>query len=220
MTDDIRTEIVDIMKGNNTHTKCVTVPNFIPQQMCGKNDKRNKIALAVGRLAAEKGFLRLLDVWKLVDKQCEGKYQLYIIGEGSERIALEMRIRELKLHNVVRLLGLLPNSEVAEWMQKSSVYCMSSFTESFSLVLLEAMGNGLPQLAFNVRVGPKNLILEGETGYLVKDGDIETYAARVLSMFSDSDQWQKMSIASKLRFNAFSEKNVIDKWEQVFNQEI
>lgn len=59
------------------------------------------------------------------------------------------------------------------------------------MVLLEAMGNGLPQVAFDVRVGPRNLILEGETGYLVKDGDIETYAARVLSMFSDSNQWQK-----------------------------
>lgn len=220
LTDDIRTEIVNIMKGNNTHTKCVTVPNFVPQQMCGRNSERSKIALAAGRLATEKGFLRLLDVWKLVDKQCEGKYQLYIIGEGSERIALETKIRELELQNAVILLGLLPNSEVAEWMQKSSVYCMSSFTESFSLVLLEAMGNGLPQVAFDVRVGPRNLILEGETGYLVKDGDLETYAARVLAMFSDSDKWQKMSVASKLRFNAFSEKNVIDKWEQVFNREV
>ena len=220
LTDDVRVEIMDIMKGNNTYTKCVTVPNFIPRQISLRSNKRTEIALAVGRLSTEKGFLRLLDVWKLVDKQSEGKYQLYIIGEGSERMHLEMRIKELKLHNAVRLLGLLPNSEVAEWMQKSRIYCMSSFTESFSMVLLEAMGNGLPQVAFDVRVGPRNLILEGETGYLVKDGDIETYAARVLSMFSDSNQWQKMSIASKLRFNAFSEKNVIDKWEQVFNREI
>lgn len=218
LTDDVRVEIMDIMKGNNTYTKCVTVPNFIPRQISLRSNKRTEIALAVGRLSTEKGFLRLLDVWKLVDKQSEGKYQLYIIGEGSERMHLEMRIKELKLHNAVRLLGLLPNSEVAEWMQKSRIYCMSSFTEAFSMVLLEAMGNGLPQVAFDVRVGPRNLILEGETGYLVKDGDIETYAARVLSMFSDSNQWQKMSIASKLRFNAFSEKNVIDKWEQVFNR--
>ena len=211
---------MDIMKGNNTYTKCVTVPNFIPRQISLRSNKRTEIALAVGRLSTEKGFLRLLDVWKLVDKQSEGKYQLYIIGEGSERMHLEMRIKELKLHNAVRLLGLLQNSEVAAWMQQSRIYCMSRFTEALSMVLLEAMGNGLPQVAFDVRVGPRNLILEGETGYLVKDGDIETYAARVLSMFSDSNQWQKMSIASKLRFNAFSEKNVIDKWEQVFNREI
>jgi N-acetylglucosaminyldiphosphoundecaprenol N-acetyl-beta-D-mannosaminyltransferase len=222
LTDDVRSEIVAIMKGYNNHTKCVTVPNFYPDKTIPllKSNNRNDIALAVGRLSSEKGFLRLVDVWKLVNECSKGKYQLYIVGEGNERVAIESRIKELELQGSVKLVGFLPNSGVRQLMQEVKVYCMSSYTEAFSLVLLEAMNNGLPQVAFDVRVGPRNLMNDDETGYLVSDGDLETYSSKIVELFENSGQWTKMSEASRTRADLFNEDKIINKWEQIFNCEL
>lgn len=219
LTDDVRDEIDKIMSAYNTHTKCVTIPNFYPNDDCisSQNQERNNIALAVGRLSPEKGFLRLLDVWNLVVKHSKGEYLLYIIGEGDERNAIENRIRELNLEDSVRLLGALSNLQVRNLMQKAKVYCLSSYTEGFPLVLLESLNNGLPQVAFDVRVGPRNLIANGITGYLINDNDSISYSAKIVELFEDQTKWEMMSNASKERAVLFSENNVIDKWIQIIS---
>ena len=102
-------------------------------------------------------------------------------------------------------------------MQEAKVYCMTSYTEGFSLVLLESMNNGLPQVAFDVRVGPRNLMANGLSGYLVKDGDIEAFSAKVLELFENAERWKLMSVASKKQASRFSEKKVVDKWLKIIN---
>lgn len=217
LTDDVCSEVAAIMKAKNSHTMCVTIPNFLPKQefLIRENEERENVALAVGRLAPEKGFLRLLDAWKIVDERSDGKYRLYIVGEGIEYKNIIDKIQNLHLQNSVSLLGLLPPSEVKKWMGRAKVYCMSSFTEAFSLVLVEAMGNGLPQVAFDVRVGPRNLIVENQTGYLIKDGDLDTYASRIYTLLTEDEQWSKMSKASVVHSAKFSEDVVMKKWEEI-----
>ncbi len=220
LTEDVRKEVEDIMKGWNNHTKCVTVPNFFPNKNLPSEapQSRENIALAVGRLAPEKGYLRLLDIWSIINKRANGKYVLCVVGDGLERKTLENRIKQLGLNDSVKLLGQLPNSQIIGLMQQSKVYCMTSFTEAFPTVLLESLNSGLPQIAFDVRVGPRNIIEDGKTGYLVADGDITTYATKVLDLFQDSEKWTDMSIASKKRAQLFSEDAVMKKWENIINQ--
>ena len=73
---------------------------------------------------------------------------------------------------------------------------MSSFTEAFPTVLLEAMSCRLPQIAFDVRVGPRNIILNDNTGYLVRDNDITTYANHIIRLMNDNIEWQRFSFNS------------------------
>ncbi len=217
LTEDVCNEVKSIMRGYNNRTQCITIPNLYPDAdlPANKGYERKNIALAVGRLSQEKGFLRLLDVWHEVVRH-EGQYMLYIVGEGKERGALELRIKELKIDQTVRLLGALTNQEVRKLMQESKVYCMTSYTEAFSLVLLESLNNGLPQIAFDVRVGPRNLILNGETGYLVKDGDIKAFSSKIIELFENEERWESMSKASIEQASRFSEEKVIDKWVEIF----
>lgn len=218
LTEDVCKEVESMMKGYNRHTVCVTVPNLYPDADLPAffSCNRKNIALAVGRLSPEKGFLRLLEVWHEI--MSKGKsYMLYLVGEGEEREALKSRISELQLEQSVRLLGALPNQQVRKLMQEAKVYCMTSYTEGFSLVLLESMNNGLPQVAFDVRVGPRNLMANGLSGYLVKDGDIEAFSAKVLELFENAERWKLMSVASKKQASRFSEKKVVDKWLKIIN---
>lgn len=218
LTDDVRKEVEEIMNGYNQHTKCVTIPNLLPaMNLHVFNGKRENIALAVGRLAPEKGFLRLLDIWAIVQKQLGNEYKLYIVGNGIEKDKIQSKILELGIQYSVKLLGQLPNRDALNLMQKSKIYCMSSFTESFGMVLIEAMYSGLPQIAYDVRVGPRNLIQNGITGFLIADGDKEAFASKIIELFTDSTRWEKMSASSMKHSLLFSEDNVIAKWEQIIN---
>lgn len=222
LTDDIRAEVEIIMRNYNTHTKCITIPNLYPDINIStlSNIGRKPLAVAVGRLAPEKGFLRLLDAWALVQDKVGCQYQLYIIGDGKERFSIESKIEDLGLQATVKLLGQLPNEDLQVLMQEAKVYCMSSYTESFGMVLLEAMHNGLPQVAYDVRVGPRNLIQNGVTGYLIPDGDKETFALKIIQLFTDAERWKKISLACKNRALVFSEENVIALWEKIINTQV
>ena len=97
---------------------------------------------------------------------------------------------------------------------------MSSFTEAFPTVLLEDMSCRLPQIAFDVRVGPRNIILNDNTGYLVRDNDITTYANHIIRLMNDNIEWQRFSFNSYKRAKDFSVDNVINRWESIFKGEI
>lgn len=221
LTDDVRCEIEEIMRPNNLHTKIVTIPNFISDMVidvCSNEAKRNHSAIAVGRLAPEKGFLRLLDVWKRVLDITGKKYKLYIVGEGIERGALEAKIKCLAMSDTVVLTGALDNSETINLMKHSKVYCMTSLSEGFSLTILESMACATPQVAFDVRVGPRNLILQGKTGYLIEDGDVDSYARKIIELLEADDTWLQFSQESIIRAYNFSESTVMAKWEKILNE--
>ena len=221
LTEDVRCEIEEIMRPNNRHTKVVTIPNFISDividEHCNKDIRKN-IAIAVGRLAPEKGFLRLLDVWKRVLEITGKKYKLYIVGEGIERGALETKIDNLTMSDTVVLTGALDNNETISLMKHSKVYCMVSHSEGFSLTILEAMACATPQVAFDVRVGPRNLILQGKTGYLIEDGDVDSYARKIIELLEKDDNWLLLSQESINRAHDFCESTVMNKLEKILNE--
>ena len=221
LTDDVRCEMSDMMKSKNQHTRFFTVPNFISDSLIEEysmQEERRNFAIAVGRLAPEKGFIRLLEVWKRVQEISSNKYVLYIVGEGSERDTLERKIQDLNLEGRVFLAGAMENKKTLELLRKSKVYCMTSFTEGFPLTILESMACATPQVAFDVRVGPRNLIKEGITGFLIKDGEIDSYAHRIIELFESDETWKRLSQASVSRAKEFSETVVIDKWESIFKE--
>lgn len=220
LTDDINEEISKLLSINNHHTQCVTIPNFYPGKIKDilSWDQRKDYVLAVGRLDPIKGFMRLCEVWKLIQERCGDKYKLYIAGDGFHRSEIERKINELEMQDTVKLLGMVSHNEVERLMSESLIYCMSSYSEAFSLVLLEAMAHGTPQVAFDVRVGPRNLIIDGKTGFLVEDDDKRAYADRILTLMDNRDKWEMMSLCSNESSFRFSKESVLGKWEALLNR--
>ena len=163
----------------------------------------------------EKGFDRLIDVWaRVVDKAPD--WRLRILGDGRERANIEEQIRVAGLGEHVSLPGMTPYEDVLRAMSSASLYALPSRSEGFGIVLIEAAALGLPLIAFDVRTGPRSIIRDGVNGYLIRDGDINGFAERMLALIDDSDKRRAMSAAAIDSVQRFSEHAVMERWLDLF----
>lgn len=216
LTDELRREVNEMM-AKNPHTRCLTMPNFLPNTNCvemTETERENQV-VAVGRLHEVKGFLRLIDNWATVAERCDTV--LKIIGGGEQEAQLKARIAELGLEERVILTGAMGHDDVLQEMRHSLFYVMTSFTEGFPFVLIEAMSQGLPVVAYDVRVGPRAIVQQEENGFLIADGDRDSFVERVLYLIENVSVRERLSKAAYLRANDFTESNVVEKWNDILN---
>lgn len=215
LTEQLRQEISQMM-GKNPHTKCVAMPNFLPADTPARSQtaKENQV-VAVGRLDPVKGFLRLIRLWKPVYEQTGTV--LKIIGGGNQRAELEAEIEKLHLQEGVVLTGSMDHDSVLAEMKKSVFYAMTSFTEGFPFVLLEAMSQGLPAIAYDVRVGPRAIIEDGINGYLIAPEDETAFVEQAKYLITDRVLQAQLSGHALKRAADFSEEKIMDRWEQIFS---
>jgi len=123
---------------------------------------------AIGTMTPIKGYDVLIKAFHQSQANTDAK--LLIAGEGEERSRLQQLIGQLKLEEQVILLNSLSRDEVKNLLQSSHVLVSSSYYETFGITLIEGMACGLPVLS--TRSGGPDSIVSGETGLLVKPGDI------------------------------------------------
>ena len=211
LTPQLQQEVAEIMK-HNRRTKCMTMPNFLPETTRTEAVLENQ-AVAVGRLHPEKGFLRLIRWWKPVYEKTGAV--LKIIGGGDQHGELEAEIRQLSLEKAVALTGPMDHDKVLEEMGKSAFYAMTSLNEGFGFVIIEAMGQGTPVIACDVRVGPRAILCDDKNGFLIPDGDGEAFAQRAISLLTNPEKRAEMSRAAVERAADFTEEIVMQKWEEI-----
>lgn len=151
-------------------------------QSMGKN------ILYVGRLERTKGIDFLIRAMKLLDRECH----LDIIGVGRMRKKLEQLTHNLQLSNRVRFLGWISNVELREYYKKAQVFVLPSvWPEPLGIVILEAMANSVSVVASGVG-GIKEMVKEGETGFLVKPKDVRELAHKIKNLLDNSELRKKI----------------------------
>ncbi len=188
------------------------IPNFSTMAVSRMADYKNKRVIAVGRLSAEKGYDRLLKIWKRVSPQHQD-WSLEFFGDGKLHHMLTNMIHELHLQNVNINP---PTPHISEEYTKSAICVMTSHFEGFSLVLLEAIKHGLPCIAFDCPFGPASIIKDGICGYLIEDNDIEQYAKKLSLLMDQEDIWKSLSKEAIKRGEDFSVETVMNRWRQLF----
>lgn len=198
------------------HCKCVAIGNYLEEadrkKLQEQDCKREKTVISVGRLSPEKGFDRLISAWNRID-QSHAEWNLLIIGDGVEREKLE---NMAKGHHVT-FTGAMTHDKVIEFMKQSSVYAMASYMEGFPYVLLEACHAGLPIIAYDVPSGPSELICQGESGFLIPDGDEQMYGEKLELLLSDPALRKEMGEKGREHAERFSKLKTLDKWEELFS---
>ncbi|OUN36048.1 glycosyltransferase [Lachnoclostridium sp. An76] len=216
LTDRLKDEVKVMMK-DNTHTKCVVIPNFLADMNEIGDLQRKRQVLAVGRLHEVKGFERLIKIWKRFDAK-DGTV-LKIIGDGQEKESLQHLIDKYGLQEKVIMTGELSHEKVMEEMHQSLCYAMTSYSEAFPFVLIEAMAAGLPVVAYDVRVGPAAIVQNSENGFLIPDGNEELFIDKLRSLCQNDKLREKMSESAVQRSREFSEDSVMKKWLDILRIE-
>lgn len=204
-----------------SYHKCVRViPNFLPHLPATFSDPSTKVVLSVGRLSGEKGFDRLLDIWVMVQDPSKEHYketsqwQLHIVGSGKLREKLESTIAQKGLRKSVRLVGFRQDMERV--YLGASVYAMCSYFEGFGMALAEACSYGLAGIAFDIAAGPSDIIAQGRSGYLIENGDKESFATRLCELMSDETKRAEFGAnARELMAQNFSKQAVMPQWQEV-----
>lgn len=170
--------------------------------------------LAVGRLERQKDYPTMIRAFATVVKQ-QPQTCLLIAGDGDLRPEIERLARRLDVDDRVRFLGV--RTDVHCLMNAADAYVMSSAWEGMPNVLLEAGATQLPIVATDVG-GVGEVVLDGETGFLVRAMDSAALGERMvhLMMRGESARLQMGMSARRHIEEHFDIRSVTDRWESLF----
>lgn len=201
----------------NTKCKCFYVPNIldtVPERLSKLNEKR---LISVGRLSREKAYEDLLDVFQVIHKK-EPSWRLDIIGDGAQKNLLGDRIFAEGWTDCVKLHGFQDKTYINNLLSKSSIYLMSSITESFGIVLIEAMSHGLPCVAFDSAEGATELIEDGKNGFLISYRNKEEYAKKVIELIQNKKERTQLGKNGRETSLCFTSDKVKRDWMKVLKR--
>jgi glycosyltransferase involved in cell wall biosynthesis len=136
------------------------------------------MVVGVGRLSPEKGFDQLITAMRSV-VAADRTVGLVLLGDGPMRVQLETQVRETGLASHIIFAGFRP--DIDRLVQGADILAQSSYTEGLPNVVLEACAAGIPVVATDVG-GTGEVVENGVNGYLVKSGDPDALATRILDL--------------------------------------
>jgi N-acetyl-alpha-D-glucosaminyl L-malate synthase BshA len=142
--------------------------------------------------------------------------KLLLVGEGPERLFVQQLVKELKLSDDVRFLG--EQDYLEEILNCADLFLLPSEQESFGLVALEAHASGVPVIATKTG-GLPEVVVEGETGFLVPVGEIEDMTKKALALLTDPDLHSSFREgAKKLARERFDIHSIIPQYEEFYKE--
>ena len=209
---------LDSYKTKYPNANFYIIPNFLPNISNLNTNYSQKVVVSVGRLSKEKGFLRLIDIWKLIQDSSEFKdWKLHIVGDGELKEKIENKIKDLNLTNSIILKPFTKDVE-SEYLS-ASIYTMTSHFEGLPMVLIEAQSYALPTISFDIATGPSDIIEDEKSGYLIKDNDLNKYATKLKTLMQDENLRVKMGAKSKeIVKSKFSKEVVMKQWMELFER--
>lgn len=192
------------------------IPNFIHQTNRSKYPsflERKKTIISAGRLDEVKQFDHLILAWKKIRNKFPD-WKVEIFGTGTQYGFLNDLIGENNLSDTVFLMGRTTN--LKSIMEVSSVYCLTSKTDCFPMVLLEAKQSALPIVSYDCPYGPKHIVKHNEDGILTEAGNIILLSDTLSNLMLNGDKREQMSKKAHENSLEHSSQKVIQQWIKLF----
>ena len=214
LSDKFFSEVSEIFPGYEDKYAAIPNPNsYSEQELQSTIVPKKKKLLFVGLFGPPKREDRIVILWKRMFKDYLD-WELIIVGDGERK-----RVERLK-----RMSSGIPNirfegfQNPLSYQQEASIFCMTSNYEGWGMVLTEAMQCGTVPIAFNSFASVTDIISDGKTGLLVKPFDMREYERKLRKLMDNDELRYKLSLNAKEEIKQKSVKNVVDRWEALFNK--
>jgi N-acetyl-alpha-D-glucosaminyl L-malate synthase BshA len=198
------------------------IPNFIDLDLyrADKNCRRaqiapngEKIITHISNMRKVKRIPDIINVFAGI--RAQEKAVLLMIGDGPEREKAEKQVRELGLTDCVKFFG--KTNEVRRLLCMSDLFLLTSESESFGLVALEAMAASVPVLSTNAG-GIPEVNIHGYTGYLSPVGDVTSMVGYGLELLQDPQKLMEFKSNATERAKAFGIESIVPKYEEAYER--
>lgn len=172
-----------------------------------------KLIVACGRLVEQKGYPYLLRAFAAIRARLDT--QLWILGEGPERRALQALAASLGVDRHVAFLGFREHPQT--YMRAADVFVLSSLWEGFGNVIVEAMAVGTPVVATDCPHGPGEIIEDGINGLLVPRADSVALEQALLRVLADDKLGRTLAAGGHRRAQDFAPERIASQYARVFS---
>lgn len=191
---------------------CKYIPHHLEVLPEKASDLTAKSLLAVGRFAPEKDFPELIRIFAEINS-LHPDWKLNLVGDGDEMPKIKALVAELGLENSVILHGFKTSDEIAKISLDSSIYVMTSLTESFGLVLIEAMSFGIPCIAYSSARGATEIITDSKDGFIIENRSRVDMVKAIDRLITDLDLRREMGANALKKSDSFSKNQVASLWK-------
>lgn len=197
----------------NKHVSVIPNPLFCYPERTDDVAKLPNRIISVGRLNAQKRLDRLIEAFSYIaDKHKE--WYIEIFGEGTEKEALEKQIKVLGLEKRITINP--PTDFIFDEYKKAQMLVLSSESEGFGLVLIEAMACGTPCISFDCPPGPSEIIDNKVTGLLARNGDTQDLAEKMDWLITHDSERQEMGRKARIASRRYEPASILKEWEKAY----
>lgn len=197
----------------NVHT--IYNPCYFPSNNYKKKFHNNKHIniLNVARLELQKDHLTLLKA--INNLKSSVKLKLNIVGYGSQLSKIQKYIENNNLKSIVQLHTNV--NDTSKFYKDADLFILSSIYEGFPNVLVEAAQNNVPIISTNCNSGPREILLNGKGGELVKVKDYLKMSQKIELFSKNKKTFIKKGQFCKKNLNRFDNKYNLLKFENLFD---
>lgn len=196
----------------------IVIPNvveFSENQSEKKLTERPKNIITVGSMADDrKGFSTLINIWSKLEKEFP-EWSLNVYGDGVYRKNYEKMIQNLNLKNII-LQG--STNQISEKYNESQIFVMTSNGEGLPMVIIEALSQGLPVVAYDCYCGPSDILRENNGGFLIDFGNENQFVEQLKKLMSEESLRENKSTEAYEVSKNYGFKEIMPKWINLFNK--
>lgn len=170
------------------------------------------LVITVGQFITRKGIDVLLEAWRSLEKP---NWHLAIIGEGVDREKYESFIKKYQLKNV-HIIKFLKKQELTQWYCAADFFVMPTRYDIWGLVINEAMAKALPVVTTNGALAGRELVLDGENGYVVPVDDPVILTSKMKQIMDNKMLLEQMGMESLNRIKEYTIENMANEHMRIF----
>lgn len=191
----------------------VVIPNPLWLKTSRFADLKSKKVIFVGRHSYEKGLDRMLKIWqKVIEKHPDWSLEVY--GKFDEKQEIQKLLISLNIDKNVTFFE--PVKNIDDKYLEASIIVMTSRTEGFGMVLIEAMAMGLPSVVYDCPVGPRTIITNNENGFLVENGNRNSFVEKLELLIEDENLRIQMGKNAQESVKKYDIDNIMQQWKSLF----